>query len=156
MGKTANPDRRVGDGCRLALVAESLETFAAIQEAIRVVPLASPSTRVGDACRRGTARCMPDRVDRIVPLVAAGGRLTGMRCLTQSLTLARFLARSGIATDVRIGVRTDAGRLLAHASVESMGHPLNDGATNVQRVAAFTWRLPLRKLVSMQIKASTR
>lgn len=46
-------------------------------------------------------------------------------CLSQALLLWWFLRRQGIASDFRIGVRTEDRQLLAHAWVEYQGHPLN-------------------------------
>ena len=47
-------------------------------------------------------------------------------CLEQSLTLSWLLHRRGIAAELRIGARKDAGRFEAHAWVESNGVVLND------------------------------
>jgi hypothetical protein len=58
-------------------------------------------------------------------------------CLERSLLLWWLLRRAGIPTDLRIGVRLDAGRLAAHAWVERDGRPLNDSADVGRRFAAF-------------------
>jgi hypothetical protein len=47
-------------------------------------------------------------------------------CLEQSLALCWLLHRRGIAAELRIGARKDAGRFEAHAWVESSGVVLND------------------------------
>jgi hypothetical protein len=47
-------------------------------------------------------------------------------CLQQSLTLWWLLQRRGIAAELRIGARKDAGRFEAHAWVESSGVVLNE------------------------------
>jgi hypothetical protein len=62
------------------------------------------------------------------------GRIT---CLPRSLALWRLLRNQGIAAELRIGVRRDAGRLDAHAWVEHGRLPLNDSSDVAQRYAAF-------------------
>ena len=58
--------------------------------------------------------------------VAANRFPAPMRCLARSLALARLLARRGVATDLKIGVRRETGQLEAHAWVEWQGQTLND------------------------------
>ena len=58
--------------------------------------------------------------------MAANHHPLPMRCLVRSLALSRFLARRGITTEVRLGVRREGGRLLGHAWVEWRGEPVND------------------------------
>ena len=62
------------------------------------------------------------------------GRVT---CLPRSLTLWRLLRNQGIAAELRIGVRREAGRMDAHAWVEHGGLPLNDSSDVGERYAAF-------------------
>lgn len=47
-------------------------------------------------------------------------------CLPQSLSLWLLLRRQGVASELRIGVRKNAGRLEAHAWVELCGVALDD------------------------------
>ncbi len=52
-----------------------------------------------------------------------------MTCLPRSLALQRMLARRGIASELRIGVRKEsngAGGIAAHAWVEVDGVPLGE------------------------------
>jgi hypothetical protein len=58
-------------------------------------------------------------------------------CLTRSLLLRWLLRRYGTASDLRIGVRFEEGKLAAHAWVEKDGIPLNDRPELVSRYAAF-------------------
>ena len=63
-------------------------------------------------------------------------------CLQRSLTLWWFLARRGIDSDLRIGVRrrpgaTRGGELDFHAWVEHDGVVINDSPTIRQRFATF-------------------
>jgi hypothetical protein len=47
-----------------------------------------------------------------------------MACLPRSLVLQRFLVKRGTAAELRIGVRKEEERLLAHAWLEAEGRPL--------------------------------
>lgn len=58
--------------------------------------------------------------------VAANLHPVRMLCLPRSVTLVRLLARRGIATELKLGVRLEEQNLLAHAWVEWQGQPLND------------------------------
>jgi len=58
-------------------------------------------------------------------------------CLTRSLLLRWLLRRYGTASDLRIGVRFEEGKLAGHAWVEKDGIPLNDRRELVARYAAF-------------------
>jgi len=58
-------------------------------------------------------------------------------CLTRSLLLRWLLRRYGTASDLRIGVRFEQGKLAAHAWVERDGIPLNERPEVVARFAAF-------------------
>ena len=58
-------------------------------------------------------------------------------CLQQSLLLWWLLRRVGIASELRIGVRTRGGRLEAHAWVEAQGQVLIDGVDVRERFAPF-------------------
>lgn len=82
--------------------------------------------RISDA--KGTAR--------LVRLAARHG-LYHPSCLEQSLAILWLLRREGIAAELRIGVRKEAGQLLAHAWVECLGFPLNETADNVGRYRQF-------------------
>lgn len=58
--------------------------------------------------------------------VAANHHPVTMLCLARSLALARLLARRGVATDLKLGVRRGEGQFQAHAWVEWRGQPVND------------------------------
>jgi hypothetical protein len=73
---------------------------------------------------------------RIVEIAARHG-LYKASCLPKSLTLWRLLRRRDIDSDLRIGVRKEAGVFEAHAWVEICGQPLNDGSDVHKRFAAF-------------------
>lgn len=58
-------------------------------------------------------------------------------CLEASLALWWLLARQGIASDLRMGVRKEAGKFEAHAWIECGGAVLNEPETEHQHFAAF-------------------
>jgi hypothetical protein len=66
---------------------------------------------------------------RPVNLVAARVRAT---CLTRSLVLQWILARRGIGTELKVGVRNEGNGLHAHAWLECGGAPVNDTVHGVQ------------------------
>ena len=68
---------------------------------------------------------------------AANHVLGPASCLTRSLLLRWLLRRFGTASDLRIGVCFEQGKLAAHAWVEKDGIPLNDRPEVVARFAAF-------------------
>jgi hypothetical protein len=58
-------------------------------------------------------------------------------CLEVSLALWWLLARQGIASDLRVGVRKDGEKFEAHAWVECGGVALNEPESKHQHFAAF-------------------
>ena len=58
-------------------------------------------------------------------------------CLEVSLVLWWLLARQGIASDLRVGIRTDGGKFEAHAWVECGGATLNEPGIEHHHFAAF-------------------
>lgn len=58
-------------------------------------------------------------------------------CLSRSLTLWWLLRRQRVASDLRIGVRTVAGRFQAHAWIEYQGQPLHEVQDVHQHYTAF-------------------
>jgi hypothetical protein len=73
----------------------------------------------------------------IARLVRLATLVTRAKCLSTSLALARMLARRGITAMIRIGVRTEDGRLDAHAWVEWQGRVLIDHPNSLERFSAF-------------------
>lgn len=65
-------------------------------------------------------------IARSVWLVEVAGRYTPVKatCLRQALVLHRILGRSGIETDLRIGVARQDEDLEAHAWLERDGKPI--------------------------------
>jgi hypothetical protein len=68
---------------------------------------------------------------------AANHILGPASCLTRSLLLRWLLRRFGTASDLRIGVSFEEGKLAAHAWVEKDRIPVNDSPDAVARFAAF-------------------
>jgi Transglutaminase-like superfamily len=58
-------------------------------------------------------------------------------CLERSLVLWWLLARQGIASDLRVGIRKDGETFEAHAWVECGGNSLNETETDHRHYAAF-------------------
>jgi hypothetical protein len=83
-----------------------------------------------------------DIISRIRHLVSAAGNnhIYPMTCLRQALTLQEMLGRRGIQTELRIGVRKEAGALLAHAWLEYAGQPVDVGSQVNER---FTPLFPI-------------
>ena len=76
--------------------------------------------------------------------IAADHGLIAANCLERSLTLWWLLARRGIESDLRIGVRTASGQFEAHAWVERDGIALNDSKDVSHRYSPFDWtQLPV-------------
>lgn len=100
-------------------------------------------------CQRllGCGGIRPRQVDNLPPqealgtarLVAAAGRwgLWRGNCLERSLVLCSLLARRGIPSELRIGVRVEAGKLKAHAWVTSSGTLLTDSGEDVRPFVPF-------------------
>lgn len=63
-------------------------------------------------------------------------------CLTRSLLLNWILQRSGVRSDLRIGVHLERGTLHAHAWVECEGTPVNDRADIAAEFVPFAEVLP--------------
>lgn len=67
--------------------------------------------------------------------IAANHHLYPMTCLRQALALQRLLLMEGIASELRIGVRKDAGALDAHAWLEVQGVPVGQSRGAVENFA---------------------
>lgn len=66
--------------------------------------------------------------DRAAWLIAVAGRHHPLpiRCLERAVALQWLLARHGLATQLRIGVRRESAPLQAHAWLENDGRPIPD------------------------------
>ncbi|MES2785449.1 MAG: lasso peptide biosynthesis B2 protein [Pseudomonadota bacterium] len=76
--------------------------------------------------------------------VAARHTLGPRSCLTRSLLLTWLLGRRGVTSQLRIGVRLEAGTLRAHAWVECEGAPVNDQPEIGAQFASFGDLLPMQ------------
>ena len=81
----------------------------------------------------------PDCVELTARMVRAAGRRTLGRatCLEESLALWWLLARQGIGSDLRIGVRKNGQKFEAHAWVEFHGTALYELESEHLHYAAF-------------------
>ncbi len=69
--------------------------------------------------------------------VASRHHLVRANCLERSLVLHRWLRQERLPSVLRIGVRTDDGKLVAHAWVELATEPLGDRPEAVKSFHAF-------------------
>jgi hypothetical protein len=70
-------------------------------------------------------------------LAAARNSFVPSTCLERSIAIWWLLARQGIATQLRIGVRKDQGKLAAHAWVEYQGNAIGEPESSHLHYAAF-------------------
>jgi hypothetical protein len=63
--------------------------------------------------------------------IASRYHLVAATCLHRSLVLRQLLAREGLPTELRIGVKKDGIKLRAHAWVELDGYPVNDSPADI-------------------------
>ena len=85
------------------------------------------------------------RIETTVRMVRAAAKygIGRASCLEESLTLWWLLARQGIASDLRIGVRKESAVFEAHAWVERDGVALNEPEARHTHYAAFESEFPV-------------
>ena len=116
---------------------EACVTLVAVKLGLHTVEfkrLMSWASRVNPGVAGDLSR---QQIERTAWLVGVASRVTLMRCLARSLALTRVLARRGVPTTMRIGVRTLNGTLMAHAWVEWRGRALGDDERSLQQFAPF-------------------
>ena len=120
----------------LPVVAQSLRWrgFAATQESLR--RRKSPAKKSSDPSNQDLELTV-----RMVK-AAVSHSFGHPSCLEESLTLWWLLARRGITSDVRIGVRKQAEEFEAHAWVERDGIALNEPTAKHEHYAAFESEFP--------------
>jgi hypothetical protein len=69
--------------------------------------------------------------------LARYNHLYPMTCLPRALTLQKLLSQRGIAAELKIGVRKEAGQLSAHAWLEYQGKPLGEPEQITEQYAAL-------------------
>ncbi|MBI3665495.1 MAG: lasso peptide biosynthesis B2 protein [Acidobacteria bacterium] len=111
-------------------VGRAILTLLAVYIGLRIVPFDrlqrwATSVRTG-APEDGGATGEAIRRTAWLVDVAANHHVVPMRCLARSLALAWMLARRGISTQVKLGVRKDGEQFLAHAWLEWRGERVND------------------------------
>ena len=78
---------------------------------------------------------------RALAIKRVGARLPGVRCLARALCLCWWMRSSGIAVELRMGVRRDErGRVSGHAWVEHQARPVDETAETVARFQPIKWR----------------
>ena len=120
------PERRLFRAAWWALLVSDLELRFAERrslEAAMAPPAPAPSRTA-----RPPAPAAAGELQKVAQAVAsaAANHLWPMNCLPRSLALKRLLAKRGIASTFRIGVRKDFGELQAHAWIEVDGVPLGE------------------------------
>lgn len=92
--------------------------------ALRTFSLPRTQRFLNALLRRAPSSPLPELA--VVRLVGAAARhhVLPVRCIHRALVLQGLLAREGLLFDLRIGVRKEPGRVLAHAWLERAGIPL--------------------------------
>ena len=101
-----------------------------------ILSVLAPMAESPDANRTSNSVRHAQIAARMVRIAARYGPFPAA-CLAESLTLRWLLRRQGIESRLRIGVRTEAGCLEAHAWVEHCRLVLNDTADVHQRFVPF-------------------
>ena len=87
-----------------------------------------PGTAVRPNSDEGV-RLSPDRISRLIDIVARRHPAYRASCLPQSLVLWRYLRQNDYPATLRVGVARRDGQLVGHAWVELEGRVLNDVPT---------------------------
>lgn len=106
---------------------------------------------VAETAGAGLSEASIERAQCVARMVQAASREGPSRgnCLERSVVLWWLLRRQGIAGELRIGARKQAGRFEAHAWVEFAGGVLNDAEDVHQQYAPFG-----RSIDSGEVKSS--
>lgn len=119
------------------VLGESFLTLVGVSVALRVAAFSRVLAWAKRPGAPGVREWPVSRIQHVAWLVALASRAAGTRCLTRSLTLTRVLARRGVASELRIGVRPVNQELEAHAWVEWKGTILHDTPAGLHRYSAF-------------------
>ena len=86
---------------------------------------------------------LPEQTESMIRALKAAvdharyNHLYPMTCLRRAFTLQKLLAQCGIAAELKIGVRKEAGQLSAHAWLEYQGKPLGEPERITEQYAAL-------------------
>ncbi|MBC5765306.1 lasso peptide biosynthesis B2 protein [Ramlibacter albus] len=132
--------RALGLRCQCMVAAASL-LLPVVALLVKVVGYARLMAHIE---RGGVARAVPSRdvvreIGRAVNIAGLHG-LVRVRCLSRSILLHWLLRRSGVQSQLRIGVRADRGGIRAHAWIELDGEPVNDAPGVRHEFSAFAPR----------------
>jgi hypothetical protein len=120
------PERRLLAQAAVALPAvAALIRLRGLRQCQTFLARLAPVGNNGGPVTGESAEALARTVARMVRAAAAYGPYRA-NCLQRSVALWWFLRRRGLASDVRIGTRTRAGRFEAHAWVEFGGVALNE------------------------------
>ena len=109
--------------------------------AIRTFSLARILSSIERRSGKSTALIPYEDAVRLGQLVNTAAQYSVLQanCLPRSVCLAWILRNRGIAFDLRIGVAMlSSGGITAHAWVEYLGYPINDGPDIVKRFTPIT------------------
>jgi aryl-alcohol dehydrogenase-like predicted oxidoreductase len=109
---------------RLSLEAAALTALSVARVTLR----GAPRVLLGAAGSRNRWATANELRELAAAIERASRHVPGAGCLPRALALQWMLKRRGIAADIRLGVRTDAGTLSAHAWVECQGIALGGPA----------------------------
>jgi hypothetical protein len=123
------------------LFLEAMATIVTVHVALRMVELPRLVAWATLPSGERHAPCACADVERTATFVAMAGRVTGLQCLPRSVALTRLLARRGLTSTLRIGVRHDGETLAAHAWVEWGGRALDHDEQQLQQFSPFEGRL---------------
>jgi hypothetical protein len=101
------------------LLLETLLVVPLVRVALTLLPFRFVQRMVDRARPRSRSQVSQDQIARTVISVAS--RVPGASCLTQVVSAALLSARHGHRSTMRLGVTRTAGKLVAHAWLESDG-----------------------------------
>jgi hypothetical protein len=114
------------------LIFQALLLPLAVQLGFRTTGVSNTQARLRNWARGKATTGLPVPPESVIRLARrAQGvtrRLIGSNgtCLQRSLTLWAILTRRGVAVDLRVGFRRQAGAIEGHAWVEYQGEPINE------------------------------
>lgn len=123
------------------VVADSLFLLPLVRAGLILLPFSAVQRRCELVLAKtvrpaAPAKLTPQRIVRLVHLVSRA--VPGAHCLPRALVAQLLLRRRGFDTELRLGVRKEAGgRLDAHAWLELGGVPLMESVEALKDYSAF-------------------
>ena len=122
-------------GADRRLLVEAWWRLVAAAIRLRFAPERAVATALADSRPHPPRGGVPIAAEDVALAVsrAAAHHLRAMTCLPRSLALRTMLARRGISSRLRIGVRKESGTVAAHAWIEVDGRPVGEPAAIEER-----------------------